>query len=107
LRQLTGWLYPVTQSQLYWRKYREIQQAQVAVLVAQWDAAEHDMFISMRLRLEEEKKKEDIMKNALNYTSPIKKTNKRAQTARSQRMAKVIAKEEKSPSGKEFIQVPL
>eukprot|EP01114_Cavostelium_apophysatum_P004347 TRINITY_DN14564_c0_g1_i1.p1 TRINITY_DN14564_c0_g1~~TRINITY_DN14564_c0_g1_i1.p1 ORF type:complete len:739 (+),score=139.79 TRINITY_DN14564_c0_g1_i1:164-2380(+) len=63
----------VTQTQLYWRKYREVQSAQLQLLSMQWDTMEQEMQSAVRSKIEEERKKEDIMKNALNYTSNRKR----------------------------------
>lgn len=59
----------VTQSQIYWRQYKDIKEAQLELLHRQWDVVENELQKDIKMKYEAEQKKEDIMKNALNYTS--------------------------------------
>lgn len=66
----------VTQAQSYWRKYKEVQQSHVNLLRLQWNLVEDELIEIKRVKMEREQKKEDILKNALNYTSTGAKKRK-------------------------------
>lgn len=68
----------VTQCQVYWKHYHATQDAQLDVLVRQWDIIDAQEQKVYRQKMEEEQRKEEIIKNALQYTSTGKK--KRATT---------------------------
>jgi hypothetical protein len=72
----------VTQSQTYYRRFKEVQQAQLTLLTAQFDQVEEELLRNKKSEIEDQRKKEDIMKNALNYTSVGKKKRKEIVTGR-------------------------
>lgn len=57
---------------MYWRKYLLVTEAQMELVLRQWDCIEEELNQASKQKIQNLKKKEEILANALNYKGRIR-----------------------------------